>query len=312
MKESFHSSSSIDKLRLKLLFKRSNHPAIFRFFILSSFYIGSAITMVATWNLEWWKPVISLAIFSVACTSSFAFLHESAHGTAFRSKFLNKFGAFLAGIMHFYPSALFRELHFTHHRYTHVPGKDPEISLGPNPGPSVVGSLPMYFSWITGLPLLLFKVMMTIVGALGTPEVLRQKLYPFIRPQKRWNVLAESLVVLIIYSLVIYFAITTNPGLWGIVIGQVIGHSFLASYLIMEHNGLAHEGNILEKTRTMPVPKVVKWIMWNMPYHAEHHAYPAVPFHALPKLHESMKSELVNTTEKHSQFHLRIVKTLFK
>jgi fatty acid desaturase len=28
----------------------------------------------------------------------------------------------------------------------------------------------------------------------------------------------------------------------------------------------------------------MKWFTWNMPYHVEHHAYPSVPFHALPKL----------------------------
>lgn len=31
---------------------------------------------------------------------------------------------------------------------------------------------------------------------------------------------------------------------------------------------------------------------WNMPYHAEHHAYPAVPFHALPSLHRHVVERL--------------------
>ncbi len=29
-----------------------------------------------------------------------------------------------------------------------------------------------------------------------------------------------------------------------------------------------------------------------MPYHAEHHAYPAVPFHALPSLHRHVVERL--------------------
>jgi hypothetical protein len=33
---------------------------------------------------------------------------------------------------------------------------------------------------------------------------------------------------------------------------------------------------------------------WNMPYHAEHHAYPAVPFHALPRLHHRVRSRIEN------------------
>jgi len=31
-----------------------------------------------------------------------------------------------------------------------------------------------------------------------------------------------------------------------------------------------------------------------MPYHAEHHAYPAVPFHALPQLHERVRGQIAN------------------
>ena len=42
--------------------------------------------------------------------------------------------------------------------------------------------------------------------------------------------------------------------------------------------------------------------MWNMPYHAEHHAYPSVPFHALPQLHKALDSELVHQ-ENHLQFN---------
>ena len=26
----------------------------------------------------------------------------------------------------------------------------------------------------------------------------------------------------------------------------------------------------------------MRWLAWNMPYHTAHHAYPALPFHALP------------------------------
>ena len=31
--------------------------------------------------------------------------------------------------------------------------------------------------------------------------------------------------------------------------------------------------------------RLVRFIAWNMPYHAEHHSYPTVPFHQLPRFH---------------------------
>jgi fatty acid desaturase len=29
-----------------------------------------------------------------------------------------------------------------------------------------------------------------------------------------------------------------------------------------------------------------------MPYHAEHHAFPSVPFHALPSLHRELRADI--------------------
>ena len=36
---------------------------------------------------------------------------------------------------------------------------------------------------------------------------------------------------------------------------------------------------------------------WNMPYHAEHHAYPAVPFHALRRLNALLATHIVHTEQ---------------
>jgi fatty acid desaturase len=44
-----------------------------------------------------------------------------------------------------------------------------------------------------------------------------------------------------------------------------------------------------------------------MPYHAEHHAYPAVPFHALPALHTELREELRNRDLGYSAFHLKVL-----
>ena len=37
---------------------------------------------------------------------------------------------------------------------------------------------------------------------------------------------------------------------------------------------------------------LVRLFAWNMPYHSEHHAYPAVPFHALPRLHGQVRGRI--------------------
>jgi fatty acid desaturase len=52
--------------------------------------------------------------------------------------------------------------------------------------------------------------------------------------------------------------------------------------------------------------------MWNMPYHAEHHAYPAVPWHALPELHKLIEKDLIHTVPGYTDIHLRIIGQLAK
>ena len=49
-----------------------------------------------------------------------------------------------------------------------------------------------------------------------------------------------------------------------------------------------------------------------MPYHAEHHAYPAVPFHALPRLHEELKSELTHQGKGLAALHVDAIKNFGK
>ena len=41
--------------------------------------------------------------------------------------------------------------------------------------------------------------------------------------------------------------------------------------------------------RTVYMNPVLRFLYWNMNYHIEHHMFPMVPYHALPKLHEEMK-----------------------
>ena len=45
-----------------------------------------------------------------------------------------------------------------------------------------------------------------------------------------------------------------------------------------------------ENTRTTYVFRPAQFLCWNMNYHAEHHYASSVPFHALPRLHEKLKT----------------------
>ena len=44
-------------------------------------------------------------------------------------------------------------------------------------------------------------------------------------------------------------------------------------------------------SRTIYINPVFRFLYWNMNYHVEHHIFPLIPYHALPKLHEKIKAQ---------------------
>ena len=75
-----------------------------------------------------------------------------------------------------------------------------------------------------------------------------------------------------------------------------------------EHTGLPHDGSQLHRTRTLRSNAWLRWCMWNMPYHGEHHAYPGVPFHALPRLHQLLGDEVENQVPGYFAFHAEAIR----
>ena len=89
------------------------------------------------------------------------------------------------------------------------------------------------------------------------------------------------------------FGWTTPFVFWGL--PQLACQPFLRAYVLAEHTGCTMDRNGLTNTRTTLTGAVVRLLMWNMPFHAEHHAFPAVPFHALPALHRRLAPALKTT-----------------
>ena len=62
---------------------------------------------------------------------------------------------------------------------------------------------------------------------------------------------------------------------------------------LLQHGGLAD--NVTDhrlNTRTVLMNPVSRFIYLNMNYHVEHHMFPMVPYHALPRLHAAIKDDL--------------------
>ena len=230
----------------------------------------------------------------------FTLLHETVHQTPFRTRWLNALVSYFCGFILFLPPNWFRYFHLAHHRYTQVPGKDPELEVKkPN-------SWSSYIWHLSGIPTWYGHFKIIFKNSLGYCDV------NFI-PNKRGNrIIWESRLLLIIYGLIFFIACVTSSYFlfWIWIFPLLVGQPFLRFYLLAEHGLCPYVANMLENTRTTYTNRLIMFIAWNMPLHIEHHTYPKVPFHKLPELNKLMTQYLLNTKDGYLSFTKDYVKSL--
>lgn len=101
-------------------------------------------------------------------------------------------------------------------------------------------------------------------------------------------------IYVLIYAAVIGLSIATMSILPLLFIGltNLFGSWLMVVYGLTQHAGLAE--NVLDhrlNCRTVYMNPIHRYLYWNMNYHVEHHMFPLVPYHNLPKLHEAVKDD---------------------
>jgi fatty acid desaturase len=249
---------------------------------------GHLTTIGCTTALIWllrdsgWWVIPAMLLQGVALIFLFAPEHECIHATAFRSRRLNASVAWFSGLVLALPPAYFRAFHLAHHRYTQDPQADPELAT---PKPETIGE---YLLHVSGWPYWRDAVSGLVRHAIGRVAE------NFIAPRERPAVIREARVFLGIYAAVAALSLAFSN--WAAVvywIGPVLlGQPFLRLYLLAEHTGCPETPDMLRNTRTTLTNPAIRALAWNMPYHTEHHVYPAVPFHALPAAHQLIRHRL--------------------
>ena len=104
----------------------------------------------------------------------------------------------------------------------------------------------------------------------------------------------EARVYVLGYALLLVGSIVTGSTLLVLLwlVPLALGQPFLRIYLLAEHGKCPFVATMLENTRTTGTNRSVRALAWNMPYHGEHHSYPAVPFHQLPRLHARLGADV--------------------
>jgi len=230
---------------------------------------------------NWLVAIPALVIYGFSIASMFAPMHEAVHRTAFANKYLNDIVAWFAGLLSYYNSTFFRYYHKWHHFYTRIPGKDPELTdITPKNWAEyilVISGLPWWFAHINGHSRV----------ALGLLDDC-----PFIPVSARTQVIRSTRLHLAVYASAIAVSVIFGQPWFFLywLLPLMVGQPILRFILLAEHTGCTLDNNLFTNTRTTLTLLPMRLLMWNMSYHAEHHLYPSIPFHALPKAHQHLYS----------------------
>lgn len=234
-------------------------------------------------------PVL-LPVQGVLLVFLFTLEHEATHKTPFANERLNEVVGYLCGFVLLLPFQWFRYFHLAHHRWTNIAGKDPELS-GEKPA-----TLKAWVWHVSGLPYWIAeaRLLFDLARGRGGADYLPQPALPRIIAEARWMLAG--------YALVLGSLLVSPLLFWVWLLPVLLGQPALRLYLLAEHGDCPQVANMFENTRTTFTTALLRFLAWNMPYHVEHHVYPAVPFHQLPQLHQLMRDELRVTAEGYAAF----------
>jgi fatty acid desaturase len=236
-----------------------------------------AVTGTLVWlTLGNWPLLIpAMLLLGLTLVTMFAPMHECTHRTAFASPAANAAVGWIAGLLSFYNSTYYRYYHSWHHRYTQDPARDPELMFPRASDRST------YLREISTVGFWYRRTVDYVKLALGAARL------PFLPENARRTVALSVAIQLSIYvaaagAIVMGF---TAP-LYFFFVPSLLAMPFMRAYLIAEHTLCSRDQNFLTNTRTTLTNFPIRLLMWNMPFHAEHHLFPSVPFHRLPSLHD--------------------------
>jgi fatty acid desaturase len=267
--------------QLRALSVRSNAEGARRLTIHVALLAGTGWLVASSGPMTLVPAMLTLGLVQVAL---FAPAHEATHQTAFASRQANLIVGFLAACpsllnLHFYTA-----FHFAHHRHTQVPGQDPELDL------ETPGNLGAYVRRVIGVPY--WRLRLLVIADCWRDDLSR---YPYVSEQAAPSIIrsVRAMSVAMVGGSVVsamLFGWETPFVFW--ILPQLLCQPALRAYVLAEHTGCKMDRNGLTNTRTTLTNAAVRLLMWNMPYHAEHHLYPSIPFHRLADAHALIRDKL--------------------
>ena len=277
--------TDVPRAAMKQLMQRSDAAALRDTLLWFALLGGSLAGGIYFWG-SWWCAPFFFVYGTLYGSSSDARWHEMGHGTAFKTQWQNTIVYHIASFMIMRNPTAWRWSHARHHTDTIIVGRDVEIAL--MRPPALLKWLMNFVGIVDGY----LSLMVLLRQALGIISPDEQSYIP---KDEQPKAIFVARIHIMIYATTIaaalYFAswlplmIIGLPRLYGAWHNVMVG--------LLQHGGLAD--NVLDhrmNSRTVYMNPVSRFLYMNMNYHVEHHMFPMVPFHALPRLHELIKHDL--------------------
>lgn len=276
--------SPVSREQMRELLVRKDGPTIRDTFIWFALILGSGYLVYFWWGS--WLAILPYIVYSALYAStSDSRWHESSHGTAFKTDWMNTVLYEIASFMVVRQSTVWRWSHTRHHSDTIIRGRDPEIAV---PRPPKISKFIKSFLGLGG-PVSEFRKL--FIHASGKIDA---EVATYLPKSEYKIVIRKARIYITIYLLVIALSIIYQSILPLMYIGlsTLFGSWLMPVYGLTQHAGL--QENVLDhrlNCRTVYMNRIHRYLYWNMNYHVEHHMFPLVPYHALPKLHELVKND---------------------
>lgn len=277
--------SALPREQLKALSKRADGPAIRD----TAIWLGAMVLFggLGVWFWGSWLAAPCFLCYGVLYGSASASRwHECSHGTAFKTRWLNKLVHHIASFMIMRDPTLLRWSHARHHSHTLIVGRDPEIIAT---RPPRLAMLILNLFGLVGVTIAFRRMLRHAAGRMTDEEK------DFVPESERRTIWLTARIWLAIYAGVVLSCLATASILPAMLIGLPFLYGSWLGFIfsLTQHAGLAED--VLDyrlNSRTIMMNPVFRFIYSNMNYHVEHHMFPMVPYHRLPELHAALKAEM--------------------
>lgn len=234
-----------------------------------------------------WPPAVLVALLTLASYAGFTVMHETVHGSVFRSRAANTVLGTLSSVL-MGPSAsytAYRALHLQHHRHTNDPALDPDFYSGQGPAwwlPLAWLSTDLNYYWFY------------LKGSRSRP----------LAEQARVGL--ENLLLLGSFAALCWFGWAREALLYWLLPSRLAAGMLAWAFNYLPHWPYAcrADEDPYRATRVVwPGSLLATVVLQGHNFHQIHHLFPGIPFYRYARLWRQCAVELQKRGQHHAQQH---------